>query len=85
LEGFAILTAAANRPEQAVRLAGAANALRASLQHPISPAENAVLERWLEPARSLLGEDATAIAWRAGQALSAEQAVVCARALERED
>ncbi len=84
LEGVAILAAAANQPEQAVRLAGAAAALRASLQHPISPAEHAVLERWLGPARSLLGEEATAIARRAGQDLSAEQAIQCARALERE-
>ena len=47
LEGYAILAVAANRPEQAVRLAGAAAALRASLHHPISPAERELLERWL--------------------------------------
>src|SRR5579872_4751031 len=34
LEGYAMLAAAANRPAQAVRLAGAATALRDSLQHP---------------------------------------------------
>ncbi|HLZ28744.1 MAG TPA: helix-turn-helix domain-containing protein [Chloroflexota bacterium] len=85
LEGFAILAAAGNRPEQAVRLAGAATALRASLHHPISPGEHVVLERWLAPARRLLGEDVAVIAWRAGQATSAEQAIVCARTLEYED
>ena len=80
LEGVAILAAAANEPEQAIQLSGAATALRAALQHPTSPAEHAVLERWLGPARSLLGEEATAIAWRAGQELSAEQAIRCVRA-----
>jgi hypothetical protein len=85
LEGFAILAAAAHRPEQAIRLAGAATALRAALHHPISPGERVVLERWLEPARGLLGEDATMIAWRSGQAMSAEQAIACARAVECED
>jgi predicted ATPase/DNA-binding XRE family transcriptional regulator len=74
LEGYAILASATNRADQAVRLAGAAAALRASLEHPISPGEQVVLERWLEPARVALGEDATVLAWQAGQALSAEQA-----------
>jgi hypothetical protein len=85
LEGFAILAAAANRPKTAVRLVGAATALRASLHHPISPAEHAVLERWLGPARNRLGEAATAAAWRAGQALSAQQAILVARALKGAD
>jgi tetratricopeptide (TPR) repeat protein len=74
LEGYAILATATNRPDQAVRLAGAAAALRASLEHPISPGEQVVLERWLGRARASLGEEATADAWQAGQALSAGQA-----------
>jgi predicted ATPase/DNA-binding XRE family transcriptional regulator len=74
LEGYAILATATNRPDQAVRLAGAAAALRASLEHPISPGEQVVLERWLGLARAALGEEASALAWQAGQALSAEQA-----------
>ena len=60
-------------------------ALRTTLHHPISPAEHAVLERWLGPARRLLGEEAATAAWAAGQALSAEQAVAAARALDGED
>jgi non-specific serine/threonine protein kinase len=85
LEGYAILATVAHQPEHAVRLAGAATALRTSLQHPISPAEHAVLERWLGRARDLLGEEATARAWRAGQDLSVTQAILCARALDRAD
>ncbi len=85
LEGFAILATAVNQPGHAVRLFGAATALRASLQHPISPAEQEVIKRWLEPARRLLGEEATASAWRAGQDLSAEQAIRYARAIKCED
>jgi predicted ATPase/DNA-binding XRE family transcriptional regulator len=81
LEGYAILAAAMNQREQAVRLAGAAAALRASLQHPTSPGEQVMLERWLGPARACLGEDATVKAWKAGEALSVEQAIQCARTL----
>ncbi len=81
LEGYAIMAAAMNQPEQAVRLAGAAAALRASLEHPISPGEQVVLERWLVPARACLGEAAMVQAWKAGQALSTEHAIQCARAL----
>jgi predicted ATPase/DNA-binding XRE family transcriptional regulator len=81
LEGYAILAAARNQREEAVRLAGAAAALRASLEHPISPAEQVVLERWLGPARACLGEAATAQAWSSGHALSTQQAIQCARAL----
>ena len=81
LEGIAILAAAASQPEQALRLASAADALRASLQYPISPAELAVLERWLAPARALLGEQNATIAWETGQSLSARRAAVNARAL----
>jgi len=81
LEGFAALAAAESTSEVALRLAGAAGALRATLDHPISTPEHTVLKRWLEPARRSLGEHATALAWAAGEALSAEQAVACARAL----
>jgi hypothetical protein len=81
LEGFAILAAAAGRPEQAVCLVSAVTELRATLQHPLSPAEHTLLERWLQPARAFLGPAATTRAWTAGHAFSAEQAIQFARAL----
>jgi hypothetical protein len=81
LEGFAILAAADNQPESALRLEGAAAGLRAALEHPRSVPEGALLERWLSPARRRLGEAAAAAISTAGAALSAEQAVACARAL----
>jgi tetratricopeptide (TPR) repeat protein len=81
LEGCAILAAADNQPESALRLEGAAAGLRAALEHPRSVPERALLERWLSPARRRLGDAAAAATSTAGAALSAEQALAYARAL----
>jgi hypothetical protein len=85
LEGFATLAAAVNKPEDAVRLMGAAAAMRAALEHPISTPERAVLERWLEPASRSLGDGGTVSALAVGEAVSAGDAVAYARALAWED
>lgn len=79
LEGVAILGAAQAQAEQALLLAGAANALRTAWKQPLPPAEDIVLQRWLGPARQVLGERASAAAWSAGQNLSADDALACAR------
>lgn len=81
LEGCAIIAEAAHRPDEAMRLAGAATALRAALYHPISPAERALLDRWLGPARGRLGDETAAAAWNTGLALTTRRAILLARAL----
>ena len=72
LDGCAILAAAENRLEQAISLMCTATEHRAAMEHPMSPAEQEFLERWLLPARRILGEDATAEACSTGAASSIE-------------
>jgi predicted ATPase/DNA-binding SARP family transcriptional activator/DNA-binding CsgD family transcriptional regulator len=67
LEGFAAVAAGEGQPERALRLAGAAAALRAALGAPKSPAWAEFLERPVAQARRALGAAAAAV-WRAGQA-----------------
>jgi DNA-binding NarL/FixJ family response regulator len=78
LEGFAMLDASEGEFVRAMRLAGAADTLRSSMQHPISPADEAVLERALAGARSALGARAEA-AWLTGRELDVEDAIELAR------
>ncbi|HXA60895.1 MAG TPA: LuxR C-terminal-related transcriptional regulator [Streptosporangiaceae bacterium] len=81
LEAFAALTALEGDAVRAVRLAGAAAALRdAAGQRPTTGAR---LERTLEPIRQRLGEPAVAQLWGEGRAMSADDAV--ASALETAD
>jgi predicted ATPase/DNA-binding CsgD family transcriptional regulator len=75
LEGVAILAAATSRPEQAVRLLGAAHAMRERITEPSSPSRRASLERLLDAARAALGEAAYTRAWAAGRAMPPDQAV----------
>jgi non-specific serine/threonine protein kinase len=73
-EGCAEL-AAPDAPEQALRLAGAASALRAAMRLPALPFEMALLDLWLEAARGAVGIDAASEAWAAGEALSLDESV----------
>jgi predicted ATPase/DNA-binding CsgD family transcriptional regulator/Tfp pilus assembly protein PilF len=75
LERMAAVAAAMGRPSRAVRLAGAAGALRAAVGASLSPSHQARLDARLAPARRALGEAASAEAWRAGQALPLAEAV----------
>lgn len=75
LECFAVSAAAQSRPEQALRLAGAAAALRQRVGAPLIPAEQAGLERKLEPARNQLTNTASLQAWSSGWEMSPEEAV----------
>jgi len=77
LEDFGCLAALQRQAERALRLAGAAEALREAIGAPRSPAEQDKLERILEPARQTLGEAAAAVA-EAGRVMSLEQAVAVA-------
>jgi non-specific serine/threonine protein kinase len=85
IQTFARL-AARFRPERAVRLAGAAGALRAAIGARLSLADEAALEHDLAGARRRLGEAPAAAAWAAGEMLTVDQAIgealVVARELE---
>jgi non-specific serine/threonine protein kinase len=82
LEALAGVAAARRRAEGALRLAGAAAALRARIASPPAPADADDLRRWLQPARTRLREAAQAAAWAARAAMTLEQAVAEALADE---
>jgi predicted ATPase/DNA-binding NarL/FixJ family response regulator len=75
LEGFAMLAVEQGLFERAVRLAGAAAALRQVIGAPAYPAERVALQRWLPTAQKALGAASAEAAERAGRALAAEQAL----------
>lgn len=80
LDGFAGVAACQSQPDRAIRLAGAAAALRESIRAPLPRPLRTVLERWLEPARQTLSEEAYATAWVEGRAMGLEQAIAYALA-----
>ena len=75
LECFAVSAAAQSRPEQSLRLAGAAAALRQRIGAPLIPAEQSRLEKKLETARNMLTNAAGLEAWSSGWEMSLEEAV----------
>jgi len=75
LEELARVGAAQGQPEWAARLWGAAETLREAIGALIPPVEEADYERWVATARSQLGEEAFAAAWREGRIMSPEQAL----------
>jgi predicted ATPase/serine/threonine protein kinase len=75
LECFAVSAAAQSRPEQSLRLAGAAAALRQRTGAALIPAERSRLETKLQPARNMLTNAAGLVAWRSGWEMSVEEAV----------
>jgi non-specific serine/threonine protein kinase len=75
LEGFAMLAVEEGLFERALRLAGAAAAMRQVIGAPAYPAEHVALQRWLPAARQALGTPAAAAAERAGHSLAAEEAL----------
>jgi predicted ATPase len=75
LECFAVSAIAQSRPEQSLRLAGAAASLRHRIGAPLIPAEQARLEKKLEPARNMLTNGAGLEAWSSGWEMSLEEAI----------
>jgi non-specific serine/threonine protein kinase len=75
LESLASLATVQAQPQDALRLAGAAAALRESIGAPLSPADRIELERHLETARRASGEEASAQALADGRAMTLEQAI----------
>jgi predicted ATPase len=80
LEAAAALAAAEEQPIRALRLAGAAAALREPIGVPLPPDWSGDLERQLAPARQRLGEARAATAWSSGRSLTIDRAVLEARA-----
>jgi predicted ATPase/transcriptional regulator with XRE-family HTH domain len=77
LEGVAGMEATA-QPEYALRLAGAASAVRDAIGRPLPPAEQPLLAAWLAPARQAVPPDDAQRAWAEGEALSEAEAVAAA-------
>jgi len=75
LECFAESAAAQSRPEQSLRLAGAAAALRQRIGAPLIPAEQSRLEKKLHTARKLLSNAAGLEAWSSGWEMSLDEAL----------
>ena len=66
LEGFAALAAAGGEAERALRMAGAAAALRQQIGAPLTAAEQAKMEASLRSAREALSSEERATAWSEG-------------------
>jgi predicted ATPase/DNA-binding winged helix-turn-helix (wHTH) protein len=75
LECFACAAAAQSHSERALRLAGAAAALRQNIGAPLTPAEKAKLDGHLKCARPGLSETSSTAAWLEGWELPAERAI----------
>jgi non-specific serine/threonine protein kinase len=75
LDSFAQLAAAQLAAARAVRLAGGAAALRTRIGIRLAPAAQARVDQMLEPVRKSLGKRASDEAWKAGEALSLDDAV----------
>jgi hypothetical protein len=75
IEGLGSLEAADGSPERAVRLFGAAAALRETLGTPLSPARRPEQDRQLATLSRVLGDAAFTTAWAAGQAMPLDQAI----------
>jgi tetratricopeptide (TPR) repeat protein len=82
LECLAGSAAAQSKPTRALRLAGAAAALRQAVGAPLTSHEQAKLERSLEPARQALSKGAKA--WLEGWVLPVEKAIEEALSLDSE-
>ncbi len=75
LECFACTAALQLEAERALRLAGAAGALRQNIGAPLTPAEQAKLEAVLEAPRKKLSRAAGVSAWSEGWAMTVQQAI----------
>jgi hypothetical protein len=75
LECFACSAAVQLEGERALRLAGAAAALRQNIGAPLTPAEQARLEASLDSARQGLSHTAGTTAWLEGWAMRVEKAI----------
>jgi tetratricopeptide (TPR) repeat protein len=78
LEVRAVLAAVRNEPLRALRLGGAAAAVRTQLHQPLTASAEVMLEQRLAPARLALTAEEQAQAWAEGQRMSSDAAIaVC--------
>jgi hypothetical protein len=82
LEVLARLAVLQGQPRRAVWLVAAAAALRERTGQVLSSAEHIALTHALAPAVDVLGAEQRAAAWAEGQALSREQAIAAALAVD---
>jgi non-specific serine/threonine protein kinase len=75
LERWAAFAVAQGHAAAAVRLAGAADALRSALGDPLSATQLAERERMLRPARSSLSAEMAKQEWALGRAMTMEEAI----------
>ena len=75
LECFACSASAQQQPARSLRLAGAAAALRKTFGAPLTPSEQAKLERGLESARQSLTNPTAATVWFEGWTVPVEKAI----------
>ena len=73
--GLAAVMLARTQVQTAVRLWGAAHALRDSIGSPLYPQEQEKYEQQVRQTRSTLGEADFAILWNEGRSLTLEQAI----------
>jgi alkylated DNA nucleotide flippase Atl1 len=78
LDTFGQLASAQGQPERAVRLAGAAERLRATSGTQSWPVVQRTRESWLASARQTLEETAYQAAWEQGQTMNREEAIAYA-------
>ncbi len=88
LEGLAAVACGRGQAEQAARLCGAADALRGAIGAPLPQVERPILDHTIAAVRATMdttspqGERAFTTAWATGQALTLEQAIAEALAVE---
>jgi non-specific serine/threonine protein kinase len=75
LEGLASLSLLEQDAAQAVRMLGAADALREAVRSPLPPSMKPEVERTVARAREVLGQEAYAVEWERGRRLTPEQAI----------
>jgi len=75
LECLATAAAVQSRTDRALRLAGAAAALRETVGAPLTAIEQLALDRYLDPARQSLNGREGAQAWTEGWTMSMERAI----------
>jgi hypothetical protein len=73
--GLAVVAGSRHEHRRATRLLAAKDAIWISIRDTPEPAGHKSIERVSEEARSSLGEDAYAVAWNEGRAMSLDQAV----------